>query len=431
MTLIRYLCLLVPIAAILAAARADRSRAARAGALLAFIGAAVGIAALHELARLTGWWRFAEVDGSFRGMPVDLWLGWSALWGPVPVLLRRFVPVPAALAALAWFDLLAMPRMEPLVHLGSGWLWGEALGLLAVALPAQLAGRWSAQRRRLGPRVLLQMGIFSAMAMWLVPHTAFELGDGSWQRILAQPRPILLVAAQVALLVATPALSAVIEFARRGNGTPYPWDCPDRLITTGPYAYVANPMQASMVLLLLLMAGLAGSWVLVAAAICGAVFSAAVAAVHERDQLSARFGQRWRAYRSEVRDWLPRLRPYPGVAATLWLDDQCGPCSVVRGQLARRGLTGLDLAAAHDHERVLWSARYEAADGHTEHGVAAVARGMEHAHLGWAYLGWLLRLPGLNQLAQLVSDAFIVPPHPARGEGDRCRTPNSGSLKAP
>lgn len=44
------------------------------------------------------------------------------------------------------------------------------------------------------------------------------------------------------------------EFVARGNGTPYPWDLPEQLVTTGPYAYLANPMQVSAVLILRLLA---------------------------------------------------------------------------------------------------------------------------------------------------------------------------------
>jgi hypothetical protein len=100
----------------------------------------------------------------------------------------------------------------------------------------------------------------------------------------------------------------------------------------------------------------------------------------------------------------------PGV---LFLDGGCGPCSTIRDQLARRDPIGLTLASASEHPQTLWLARNEAADGHVEHGVAAVARGIEHLDLFWANVGWLLRLPGVRWLAQLISDGFIVAPHPA------------------
>jgi hypothetical protein len=90
----------MPAALIVAGVWLERDRNARAAALLAFVAAAVGIAALSEVARLAGWYAFVSVDGAFRGMPVDLWLGWAALWGPVPVLYRRFLPLPIALGLL-------------------------------------------------------------------------------------------------------------------------------------------------------------------------------------------------------------------------------------------------------------------------------------------------------------------------------------------
>ncbi|MEV5447596.1 hypothetical protein AB0N23_34510, partial [Streptomyces sp. NPDC052644] len=164
----RYLSLAVPLLAVLAAARVDRSRAGRAAALLAFLAAGIGIAALDEVARRTGWYTFTPVRGSYRGMPVDLWIGWAVLWGPLPVLLRRTLPLPVALGLLLWVDAVAMPALHPLVRLGPDWLVGELVGLLVVALPTQLLGRWCADRRHLAARALLQVGVFTALLLWLV-----------------------------------------------------------------------------------------------------------------------------------------------------------------------------------------------------------------------------------------------------------------------
>lgn len=425
MILIRYACLLLPIATVLVASRFDRTRPGRAGAMLAGIGVMIGVGAQHEVAKLAGWWSFAPVDGAFRGLPVDLWLGWGLLWGAAPVLLRRFVPVPAVLIGLFWLDLVAMPRMAPLLELGPHWIVGELAGLLFVALPAILAGRWSADRSHLWPRVGLQMAIFAGLGLWLTPLAAFELGGGAW------PREQVSTLVQIGCLIGVPAVTAVFEFARRGGGTPYPWDPPRWLVTTGPYAYVANPMQASMVVLLGFLAMVSRSWTLGLAAAWAAAFSMAVAAIHEREQLRGRHGQRWVDYRGQVRDWVPRLRPYCAVPAVLFLDYGCGPCSAVRDQLARRRPVGLTLADAAAHPQVLWRARYEAADGYVANGIVAVARGMEHVHLGWACAGWLLRLPGIAWLAQQISDALIVPPHPADPGGGTCPAPRSGSSPAP
>ncbi len=75
------------------------------------------------------------------------------------------------------------------------------------------------------------------------------------------------------------------------------------------------------------------------------------------------------------------------------------------------------LAAEHRHTR--WRARYEGDDGNTTDGVGAVARAFGHTGLPAAYASWLLPLPGMRQLAQLVTGALIAPPHPALRQNGR------------
>jgi hypothetical protein len=47
----------------------------------------------------------------------------------------------------------------------------------------------------------------------------------------------------------------------------------------------------------------------------------------------------------------------------------------------------------------------------------AVARALEHVHLGWALLGWLLRLPVICQVAQLLADASGAEPRQISSAG--------------
>ncbi|MBB5866996.1 protein-S-isoprenylcysteine O-methyltransferase Ste14 [Allocatelliglobosispora scoriae] len=350
---LRYAVLLAPLALLAVAGllggRTPQDRRREWGAaLLAGAAAAIGLAALHHLALVFGWWRYAAVEGSIWGLPVDLWLGWSVLWGAVPVFVRR-VPVPVLLAVLAWVDVLAMPRLSPLVVLGDRWLLGEAAGLALVALPVLLLGRWTVTRRRLAARATLQVAVFGGLSMWLLPTVAITLGDGSWDHLLALPAPWLAVIAQVALLLALPGLSAVREFATRGGGTPFPWDPPQRLVTTGPYAYVANPMQLSCSASTLLIAALTHSLSTVGAAAMTVAFSVAIAAVHERDDLTVRLGAPWLAYREHVRDWLPRTTPHVTAEATLFLARACDPCDQTRVFVEGRHPVGLRIAAAESY----------------------------------------------------------------------------------
>ena len=51
--------------------------------------------------------------------------------------------------------------------------------------------------------------------------------------------------------------------------------------------------------------------------------------------------------------------------------------------------------------------KYDPGDGsQSKEGVTALARALEHVHLGWAFCAWMLRLPGIASLAQVIADAF-------------------------
>jgi protein-S-isoprenylcysteine O-methyltransferase Ste14 len=437
-TAIRYASLLVPLAALLVAAGIARpDRRTRGGALFGFITAALGLAALNTVAGHVGWWSFARVDGTALGVPADLWVGWSVLWGALPVLLPR-VRVVILLPVLAWLDVVAMPHLAPVVRLGPSWLVGEAVGLIGVALPAILVGRWTATARHLTARVVLQFGTVAVLLLWFGPSLAIASGDGSWHHVLAAQRWAQSVLVQLAVLAGLPGVLAVREFAERGGGTPYPWDPPRRLVTTGPYAYVANPMQLSGTALLLVMAAATRSWSMVAAAGFAVGFSAAVAGPHEEDDLTRRHGAAWSAYRSQVRAWWPRWRP-AAPPAEVYLARTCGVCSSTAGELGRlapvrlrirpaeaytaqdrgqaAGLAGARSSRPLDPQ-VLRRARYQGHDGYQADGVAALARALEHVNLGWAAFGWCLRLPLLDRVVQSIVDSLGGGPREIRRSDD-------------
>jgi hypothetical protein len=151
---------------------------------------------------------------------------------------------------------------------------------------------------------------------------------------------------------------------------------------------------------LLLVAAATHSWSTAGAAVSAAGFAIGVAGPHEDRELTRRHGAAWSAYRAGVRAWWPRWRP-AAPPARLRLAAQCDLCSSAALALARLEPLGLALCPAPRHLR---RARYEGGDDYTADGVAALARGLEHVHLGWAALGWAMRVPGLDRLLQLVVD---------------------------
>jgi protein-S-isoprenylcysteine O-methyltransferase Ste14 len=100
------------------------------------------------------------------------------------------------------------------------------------------------------------------------------------------------------------------HFATRGRGTLAPWDPPRKLVVTGPYRYVRNPMISGVVFilfaesLLLLSTShalwalgfLAGNFVLIP--------------LIEEPQLEARFGESYLEYKRHVGRLIPRFRPW-------------------------------------------------------------------------------------------------------------------------
>ena len=142
----------------------------------------------------------------------------------------------------------------------------------------------------------------------------------------------------------------------------------------------------------------------------GSLFSAGVAAWNEDGELSKRFGRDWSRYRTEVPLWLPRWRPYAGTTATVYVATTCEPCSEVGRFLTRRRPKGLVIAAAEESSDETTRITYRMEGVGTETGLAAVGRSVEHINLAWAIGGWIVRLPVVRPLLQLVADAVGAGP---------------------
>ena len=420
----------------------------RAAVLLACAWNVPALFALHLLAQLQGWWRFEAVGGLILGYPVDLYIGWILLWGAVPVLAcgaQR--PIQAALLMLA-LDVLLLLVARPVIVLGDNWLLGEAVGFAACLVPGLLLAHWTAADVQLAARATLQFVGFTTISFWLVPTAVLAATNGSWQllvdRLATHGLFVLVPFALPALL----GLSAFQEFVVRGRGTPVPYDPPRKLVTSGPYAYLANPMQLAASLMLALLGVMLGSAWLVAVAFVAWCFSAGLAAWEEDGALRRRFSADWVAYRRAVRNWLPHWRPWhvsmvptgdvsidSGAVvskpptphrppARLYVAEGCDPCSDLGGWLAAHAPVGLVILPAEDQPaRDLWRITYDPADGSPEvAGMAAVSRALEHIHLGWAFVGWVIRLPMIGAFVQLVADAVggearRVPRSVGRGTG--------------
>src|SRR5207237_4045736 len=164
--------------------------------------------------------------------------------------MRRW-PLWLVIAFMSALDLLAMPLCTPVVELSSRWLVGEVLALLLVLLPAQLFALWTNDDAHLAGRAVMHVLSSGMLILFVVPESIFALlHRGGWSGLQRLPLGVFSLELQALGLLGVMGVSAVQEFAVRGRGTPIPLDRPKGLVTTGMYAYVADPMEISCTLVL-------------------------------------------------------------------------------------------------------------------------------------------------------------------------------------
>jgi protein-S-isoprenylcysteine O-methyltransferase Ste14 len=398
----------------------NRNRARQfAGCLLSLLWVAPALLAVQAINLRTGWWSFTGDSVRFRGMPIECFAGWALLWGIVPQLVLPRLGVRGLAALIVAADVIAMPLCRPLVLLGPHWLVGEAFAAFVVLAPALLIAEWTMSGTHLKVRAAFQAMTAALLFLYFVPEVAFALrpGDG-WAAFFMLPSWLRQIVIQVVLLSAIPGLSAVMEFATNGDGTPIPYDPPRRLVASGIYRYCANPMQLSCAAVMLVWAGLLQNGWLALAAIVSAIYSAGIAEWNEREDLVRRFGNEWRQYRAAVHNWRLRWKPYhSGPKAHIYIAASCGPCSEMRAWLEARCPVGLKIIDAEELPTgTIRRMRYNAGDGGSRvEGVRAMGRVMEHLNFGWAFAGFVLRLPGIWQVVQLLMDASGLGPRIVAG----------------
>ncbi len=147
--------------------------------------------------------------------------------------------------------------------------------------------------------LLIPLGLLVAAPAWL-RDVAHEAGPAHWG--IAQWIGAWLMINGVGLMGWCVYLFNVV-----GQGTPVPWEAPQRFVLSGPYRFVRNPMALGA---LMLLAGQAlafqsrtgGMYTLIAGCAAWALIRCV-----EEPQLRRRYGQNYADYCREVPRWMPRL----------------------------------------------------------------------------------------------------------------------------
>lgn len=98
------------------------------------------------------------------------------------------------------------------------------------------------------------------------------------------------------------------DFTFAGKGTPLPVDPPVRLVVSGLYKYVRNPMYVGVLSLIAGQAIWFESIQLLAYAGLAFLFMHAFVMLYEEPALKRKFGESYTRYRDSVPRWIPRLR---------------------------------------------------------------------------------------------------------------------------
>lgn len=109
------------------------------------------------------------------------------------------------------------------------------------------------------------------------------------------------------------------DFARKGRGTPAPYDPPRALVVAGLYRFTRNPIYVGIDTAVIGQAVWFASWPVLFYAIGIAVAFHLRVLLYEEPVLTASFGDAYAAYRARVPRWIPRLtaaRPTSAKGAT-------------------------------------------------------------------------------------------------------------------
>ncbi len=278
----------------------------RVGMMLGFLLCVPMILLMNVLAEYLGWWKYAATANSYYNIPIEVILGWACFWGALlPYLFKQNKVLVAFFVALM-IDLIYMPYMTGLFVLGEYWLIGEIAVLVTCLLPSLIIYQLTATRKKVLLRGGIQSYIWGTWIVFLIPSliltyehkSIFDIFSMNALRVL-----IFLIGMGSSMLIG---YLAVVQLAKVGLGTPIPFDSAQKLVRTGIYQHVANPLQISTALMFICMALLYKSWMMLCPLIALILYTEIFVRWHHSVDIEQRFGEAWFEYRKQVRNWLPK-----------------------------------------------------------------------------------------------------------------------------
>ena len=115
----------------------------------------------------------------------------------------------------------------------------------------------------------------------------------------------------ILIIVGVPGVvDSFARFALEGLGTPAPIAPTQKLVVTGLYRYVRNPIYIAVVAVILGQAPLFGDWRLLWYGALLWLFFHVFVVMYEEPTLKQTFGTEYESFRTNVPRWIPRLTPW-------------------------------------------------------------------------------------------------------------------------
>lgn len=153
-------------------------------------------------------------------------------------------------------------------------------------------------------KTLIQIICIWLLTLGVIPYILLDAFGGELD---LKPNPHACIAVVIFVLASVLGLRSAYVMVRDGQGTPLPLDQPCRLVVSGPYRYVRNPMAIAGIGQGLAIALAFLSLPILVYALVGAlVWHIVIRPIEERD-LVRRFGEPYLTYRARVDCWIPRI----------------------------------------------------------------------------------------------------------------------------
>jgi protein-S-isoprenylcysteine O-methyltransferase Ste14 len=180
---------------------------------------------------------------------------------------------------------------------------GLSIGQAMFRKAAETSANW------IVAKTIIQIVIVWSIILGIFPYliTLVEDRVGVARLQFAYQKPL---ASLLLVTISAFGIWAAVTMSRIGLGTPLPLDHANRLVVSGPYAYVRNPMAVSGIGQGFAVALLLGSPLVVLYAFIGSLIWQLVFRPLEETDLLSRFGEQYEEYRREVKCWIPRATPY-------------------------------------------------------------------------------------------------------------------------